>query len=89
MDEMDDYEISALSQLTASSGSLIVALAVRAGRISAEEAVAASQLDEHWQAKNWGTDAEAAARREVLGREIADAVRFLDLLGERRNDQVD
>lgn len=80
---LDDYEISALSQLTASSGSLVVALAVCAGRIDASEAIAASQLDEQWQSERWGADAEAQGRRELLASEIADAERFLDLLDRR------
>jgi chaperone required for assembly of F1-ATPase len=80
VEAMDDFRLSALSQLTAACGSLLIALAVCARRIGAEEAIAASQLDEAWQAEKWGQDAEAEARRENLAREITDAVRFLDLL---------
>lgn len=77
---MDDYRLAALSQLTASSGSLVIALAVVAGRIGADEAAAASHLDEEWQAEQWGQDKEAMDRRRNLAREIAEAERFLDLL---------
>jgi len=78
--EMDDYRLAALSQLTAACGSLVLALAVCAGRLDAAEATAASQLEERWQAETWGSDSEAEARRETLAREIADAERFLQLL---------
>ncbi len=80
IDAMDDFRISAISQLTAACGSLVIAMAVCARRIGAEDAIAASQLDEAWQAEKWGQDSEADARRENLAREITDAVRFLDLL---------
>lgn len=80
VEAMDDFRLAALSQLTAASGSLVLGLAVSARRVGAAEAIAASQLDETWQAERWGEDAQAAARREALAREIADAVRFLDLL---------
>ena len=76
----DDFRLAALSRITASCGSLVVALAVTARRIDAGEAVAASQLDEDWQAEKWGRDAEAEARRETLAGEIAAAALFLDLL---------
>jgi len=78
--EMDDYRLAALSQLTAACGSLVLALAVCAGRLDAAEATAASQLEERWQAETWGSDTEAEARRDALAREIADAERFLQLL---------
>jgi chaperone required for assembly of F1-ATPase len=80
VEEHDDFRLAAVSQLTASTGSLVIALAVAARRMSAEEAAAASQLDEIWQAEQWGQDREAIQRRETLAREIADAARFLELL---------
>lgn len=82
VDGMDDFRLAALSQLTAACGSLVLALAVCGGRIDAAAAIAASQLDEDWQAERWGEDHEAAARRENLAREITDAERFLALLDD-------
>lgn len=83
VEEQDDFRLAAVSQLTASTGSLVIALAVAARRVSAEEAVVASQLDETWQAEQWGHDREAAHRRETLAQEIVAAARFLDLLATR------
>jgi len=80
VDAMDDFRLAALSQLTAACGSLVLALAVCSGWIDSAAAIAASQLDEVWQAEKWGDDAEAATRRANLAREITDTVRFLDLL---------
>ena len=76
----DDFHLAGLSQLTAACGSLVLALAVVARRIGADQAVAACQLDEDWQAKKWGRDDTAAERREALAREIMSVGRFLELL---------
>lgn len=80
VEAFDDFPLAALSQLMAACGSLVLALAAAARRLDVDATVAASQLDELWQAERWGHEAEADARRRALAREIADAVRFLDLL---------
>ena len=79
VEALDDLELTALSSLTAACGSLVLALAVAAGRIGAGEAYALSQLDETYQIEQWGADAEAEARRDRLGAEIAAAAAFLEL----------
>lgn len=76
----EDFPLAALSQLTAACGSLVLALAAAHGHVGPERAVAASQLDEAWQAAQWGHDSEAAGRRVALAEEIAAAIRFLELL---------
>lgn len=80
VEAFDDFPLAVLSQLTAACGSLVLALAAASRRLDVETAVAASQLDELWQAEKWGHEAEAAKRRQALADEIADAMRFLDLL---------
>lgn len=80
VEALNDHRLAAVSQLTASCGSLVVALAVEAGHIGAEAAAAASLLDEDWQIEQWGQDREAVERRDNVAREIADAARFLELL---------
>jgi chaperone required for assembly of F1-ATPase len=77
---LDDFRLTALQAATAACGSLIIALALLEGRIDAEAAYAASQLDETFQIEAWGEDAEAAARRRALAADIAAAARFLALL---------
>jgi chaperone required for assembly of F1-ATPase len=76
----DAFRLTALHTLTAACGSLVIALALLEGRIDADAAFAASQLDESFQIEAWGEDSEAAARRETLAADIAAAARFLELL---------
>ena len=82
VEALDDMELAALASLTAACGSLVVALAVAAGRLGAGEAYALSQLDETYQIEKWGADAEAVARRDRLCAEIAAAAAFLELSRE-------
>lgn len=86
VDQLDPWRLTALANITATAGSLVIALALLEGRLTPEAAVAAAQLDELYQAERWGEDAEAAARRQGQAREIADAARFVTLLdkSERR-----
>ena len=78
--ERDDFALAALHVLTAACGSLVIALALSEGRLSAAEAFAASQLDESFQIEAWGEDSEQAERRQALAADIAAAARFLALL---------
>ena len=78
--EHDDFALTALSVATAACGSLVIALALVEGRLNAEEAFAASQLDESFQIEAWGEDAEQAQRRRALLGDIMAAVQFLRLL---------
>jgi chaperone required for assembly of F1-ATPase len=77
---LDDFRLTALQAATAACGSLVIALALFEGRLDAEAAFAASQLDETFQIEAWGEDAEAARRRAILAEDIAAAARFLALL---------
>lgn len=78
----DDFRLTALHALTTACGSLVIALALFEGRLDAQEAFAASQLDESFQIEAWGEDAEAIARRATLAADIAAAARFIALLQE-------
>ncbi len=72
--------LAALHLATAACGSLVIALALVEGRIDAETAFAASQLDESFQIEFWGEDAEQAQRRQALAADIGAAAQFLALL---------
>lgn len=78
----DDMTLAAHHQLTSGFGSLVISLAVLEGRIDAEAGFAASQIDESFQSERWGEDAEAAARRERLRKEMLEAARFVTLCRE-------
>jgi chaperone required for assembly of F1-ATPase len=60
-------------------GSLVLGLALAAGRLDAETAHALSIIDEEFQEELWGVDAEAAARRQRIGADIVLATRFMEL----------
>lgn len=78
--EHDDFALTALHVATAACGSLIIALGLLEGQLDAQEAFAASQLDESFQIEVWGEDAEQAERRRALAADIQAATRFISLL---------
>lgn len=77
---MDLWRLTAVQASAAAMGSLILALALTEGRLDAEAAYEASQLDETYQIEQWGEDWEAADRRAALKADIQAAGRFLSLL---------
>ncbi len=79
VEAFDDLELTALASVTGASGSLIVALALTAGRIDADQAYEVSQLDESYQLEKWGDDADTTARRRRLHADIRAAAAFLAL----------
>jgi len=79
-----DLGLSALYNLTHISGSLIVALAVAEGHLSAADAFAAAQLDELYQIERWGEDPIATKRHEGIRHDIDSSARFLALLDQQR-----
>lgn len=74
------FELAALSPLVTISGSLVIALALAEGGIDLESAWAAAVLDEHWQADQWGADAEAERSLAARRAEFDAACHFLALL---------
>jgi chaperone required for assembly of F1-ATPase len=83
---LDDFRLTAIQAATAACGSLVIALALYEGRIDADAAFAASQLDETFQIEAWGEDAEATQRRAALAADIQATARFLDLLDGSGNN---
>jgi chaperone required for assembly of F1-ATPase len=79
-----DLGLSALYNLTHISGSLVVALAVAEGHLSAADAFAAAQLDELYQIERWGEDPIATKRHEGIRHDIEASARFLALLAGQR-----
>lgn len=76
---LDEFELAAVHDLVSITGSLILGLAVAAGRLSAEEAWDIARLDEAWQIEHWGEDEEAAAEAALKRQALLDAARFLHL----------
>jgi chaperone required for assembly of F1-ATPase len=64
--ELDDFALAALAHTTALLGSAVLAFALYHRRVDGEEAFALSQIDETFQAEQWGVDAEAAERAGAI-----------------------
>lgn len=77
LSSLNGYELVALHAAATITGSLTIGLALIAGRLSAAQAFDAAHVDEHFQAGQWGHDAEAGARREKLKAELETVERFL------------
>jgi chaperone required for assembly of F1-ATPase len=78
--DLDAFRLTALHDLVALSGSLVLGLAVARGALDAAEAWDLSRLDETWQAEQWGLDAEAEAAAAVHRGNFMRARALLDLL---------
>lgn len=75
----DALALTALHDMTTLLGSALLALALRHGRLSLDEAWTAAHVDEDWQAARWGRDSEAERRRARRYAEMAAAFRFYEL----------
>jgi chaperone required for assembly of F1-ATPase len=78
---LDDLTLTAVHLATGLTGSLVLGLALAAGRVSADEAFAAATVDEAYQAELWGIDAEAKARADRHREDLQTAERLLRLVG--------
>lgn len=79
-----DLALSALYNLTHTAGSLVIALAVAEGRLTAGGAFAAAQVDELHQVERWGDDPLAMKHRDGVAKDIDAGTRFLALLEHAR-----
>lgn len=75
----DPFRLTALHDLVAISGSLVIGLATARGHLQPDAAWRAARIDEDWQAEQWGRDAEAAAEAAAKAAALAEAARFLQL----------
>ena len=75
----DAAALAGLGVAVPALGSLVLGLALAAGRLDAETAHSLSVIDEAFQEELWGADETAAQRRRHVGAEIALAARFIDL----------
>ena len=78
----DDMALAALASAVKAAGSLVIGLALSAGRIGVEAAFTAAELHESQQIEAWGEDPEATKRRAQVLRDLETAARFLALLRE-------
>jgi chaperone required for assembly of F1-ATPase len=81
--DLDDFALVALEAAASRTGSFVVALALVERHVDAEQAFAAAQLDELYQAEKWCRDPEAEGRRERQLSELKAVARFVWLLRQR------
>lgn len=82
--QFDAFGLTALGEAVALSGSVVLGLALAAGREEPGRLWALAQIDEAWQAEQWGADAEAAAAMALRREAFLRAGRMLALLRESR-----
>ena len=78
------FELVAVHDLVAMSGSLVLGLAAAAGHAPAEAIWSLSRIDEDWQTEQWGDDEEAARTADRKKRDFLHAHHFLSLCAEHR-----
>ena len=76
LEACDLLALTAVAAATGSAGSLVIALALMEGRLSADEAADAALLDELFQAEKWGSDPEAERRLAAIRADLHAAKRF-------------
>ena len=81
--DRDAFSLAALHDLTALSGSLVIALAVVHDRLAVDDAWRTSRVDEDWQIEQWGEDDLARDAAAAKRRDFEDAARFLGLASMR------
>jgi len=79
LETQDIFTLAALNTLASLAASLVVALAALDPDADAEALWAAANLEEDWQAEQWGADAEAQALRARRLAEFSAAIRFAGL----------
>ncbi len=80
--DYDDFTLAAMNPLTTIAGSLICVLALLERHIDAETLWPLVNLEELWQAEQWGEDDEARAMREMRRGQFMAASRFCALVAD-------
>jgi chaperone required for assembly of F1-ATPase len=75
------FRLAALHVLTSISGSVLLALALTSGAQKFDEAWDAAHVDEDFQARFWGADEEAEARRAARQKDFRAAYELYAALG--------
>ena len=79
--EADDFALTALAAAVPLLGSAVLGLAVMRGVLSGEVAFELSRIDEAYQERQWGVDAEAAERTAARRAEAVLVDRWFRALG--------
>ena len=76
---LDAHALAGLGIAVPALGSLVLGLALAAGKVDADTAFTLGALDELFQAEQWGEDYEAVDRRASMLADIVLAARYIDL----------
>lgn len=85
LETFSDFELVALHDLVALSGSLVIGLAAAANLAPADDLWRLSRIDEEFQAELWGQDEEAAEVVALKQADFLQARAFLDLARDPRS----
>jgi chaperone required for assembly of F1-ATPase len=77
---VEPFGLTALHGLTSLSGSVLIALMIADGALTAESGWRAAHVDEDFQIERWGADTDAERRRDARWREFAAAAFTLESL---------
>lgn len=77
----EPFALAALHVMTTLTGSILLALGVLRGGLTAAEAWRIAHIDEDFQISQWGADDEAMARRAARWREMEAAAKIAEALG--------
>jgi chaperone required for assembly of F1-ATPase len=77
---LDAFRLAGLSPIVTVTGSLVAALALLEGAADPQTVWQAAQIDEAWQAEQWGEDDLATKARDAHHADFMAGARFLSLL---------
>ena len=80
LENENNFMLSAIGCAAGGTGSLLLALALRNGQISSEEALTTAELDSLFQSEQWGEDPETTRRRDSIRFDLRAAERMMKLL---------
>ena len=80
-----DLELSILYRITNITGSIFISLCVLKREIFHDDLFELCYLDELWQAREWGFEEEASAKRDRLSKELNKIVTLVEFLRIDRN----
>lgn len=79
---LESADFTIVQATAATTGSVVIALALLEGKLSPEEAFQAACVDELYQLETWGEDSEARKRLDTIRTELEAIVRFRELVKE-------
>jgi chaperone required for assembly of F1-ATPase len=82
LSDKDDFRLAGLYNLISLSGSFVIGMAIEQGRLAVEPGFDLAFLDELWQTRKWGDDAEAEDRRQAIKKDMIEAKNYLSLLDQ-------